>query len=143
VQGEPLALAHSGPTAEDDRERKLALDWEPHPATVAELSQQLGVPPAVILEAAGEFKSYWVIGGGAGKARRNWNGKFREHCRRAHGEGRLRSIDTNGKPIDPEHEKKLASARKHAKRLEEQTGRAFAVDEVTCDVMAVGRALST
>jgi hypothetical protein len=86
VQGEPT----------EPVERRIPLDWKPHPAAVAELAKKLGVAQSVILGSAEEFLSYWSIGGGAGQVRRNWQGKFRDHVRKAHSEGWLRGAGPPG-----------------------------------------------
>lgn len=56
-----------------------------------ELSDKLGVPLVSVVDAAREFVGYWTIGEGAGKRRRHWMRKLREHIRRAHREHRLRA----------------------------------------------------
>ena len=73
----------------DDRETPMPLDWQPHPAAVAELARGLNAPESAVRAAAEEFRAYWLLGGGAGKARRDWQRGFREHCRRSNAAGRL------------------------------------------------------
>ena len=56
---------------------------------VAELAKAYGVPGSAVLAALGEFGSYWTLGAGSGKRRRNWPARARERVREKHREGKL------------------------------------------------------
>ena len=64
--------------ADPDRERPLSLKWEPSPEAVKDLASHFDVPEARVLAIAEAFKTYWTIGKGMGKARRNWQAMFRQ-----------------------------------------------------------------
>lgn len=75
-------------------------DERPIPPRLFERAQELGVfsdllsgMPSVALESvedsAREFVSYWTIGAGAMKGRRQWMLRLREHVRKSWREGRL------------------------------------------------------
>jgi hypothetical protein len=54
------------------------------------LSEKLPAPIESVRAKADEFASYWTIGEGAGKRRRNWMAKLREEIRQAHLQGKLK-----------------------------------------------------
>ena len=55
------------------------------------LDHMPGVTREQLEEKAREFVTYWTIGAGAGKRRRNWMAKLREDLRRAFHENRLKA----------------------------------------------------
>lgn len=72
--------------------QKLPLDFQLHPAAVADLARFTGQSEAVIRAAADEFKGYWTIGGGMGRKFPHWQAKCRDDIRRKHETGRLLAI---------------------------------------------------
>jgi hypothetical protein len=97
----------------------MPADWTPHPAAVSELASRLGYSEAAILDAAREFSGYWTIGAGMGKARSNWQTRFREHVRKLHERGDLNDIEQRVN-ADADEPRRRARAEALAKRTAEE-----------------------
>lgn len=81
-----------GSSSDSERETTIPLDFELHPAAVVELARRTSFPTAVIRAAAKEFRDYWVLGQGMGKARSGWQGRCRADILEKHKLGKLQEI---------------------------------------------------
>lgn len=91
IRSVPEPLSEPDP---DDRETVCPLNLLERAESiglVAELSEKLNEPRAVIRDAIQEFVGFWTIGGGTGRRKRNWMRHLREHIRRSKLECRLRA----------------------------------------------------
>lgn len=73
-------------------ERMVPCPEQPLPIEVIEdMAGKLGVTVAAVREGLREFKSYWTIGGGAGRTKTVgiWRKDAREDIRRKHEQGKL------------------------------------------------------
>lgn len=93
------ARAHDdGATADggdDGRETACPLDLASKlpDGMLSELADGHRVPQAAIERALAEFVTFWTIGGGAGRRRRNWLKQFRIRCQELAKRGDLAAVD--------------------------------------------------
>ncbi len=90
----PPTGSPKAPAAPSDAERetRCPLDLVSRAETLGilqEFAALAGIPVEPVRRQAEEFAGYWTIGGGAGKARRNWLGKLRQRLHELHAQGKL------------------------------------------------------
>jgi len=78
---DPPTPLQNEPDVRSDRETKCPLTFEPSPEAATELQAHYGLSALALKAISDEFVSYWTMGAGSGKARSNWQAKFREHLR--------------------------------------------------------------
>jgi hypothetical protein len=97
----PEPAAHLEVT--DDRETPIPMDFKTRfpSSAIDELAAGYGVTRAAVESELHEFTTYWTIGAGAGKRRRNWPAQFRRRVQTRAQAGELGAVASPKGPANP------------------------------------------
>jgi hypothetical protein len=86
-----------------DRETPIPLDFKTRfpSSAIEELAEGYKVPKSAIEAELHEFATYWSIGAGAGKRRRNWAAQFRRRVQTRAQAGELGAVASPKDPANP------------------------------------------